>query len=526
MFALRKNLQPFRNGCSHGLRSFPFHVGRGIRSRPGKLPAKDTIFAKNGNWKTSEPPEETFLGKQPIKTAPKDTTFSKNGNWQTSEPSKKAFLVKQPIKTAPTEEPAGYVPREATLVDSKVYRKVEYLRVRLGREVLSYHPLWLRDACPCPRCVDKSTTQKTFQSTDLPSNVKFRTIGQIPGGGIKITWENDLPQPDGAGWHVSVYSNEFFESRPATSSYWSEDRIKTWRASLEMLEIPYQNFMEGDQDLYRALLRLSSHGIMMIKGTPASEDSVELIAKRIGNLRDTLYGRTWDVKSIPEAKNVAYTSTHLGLHMDLLYMKDPPGLQFLHCLENTCKGGTALFSDSFHSARALTSEDAKRLSKHNTAFHYRNNNEFYYHEHKILDMEPYPTPLKGPKPKMKSYGRLRYVNWSPPFQANFAIPPQLQEQDAYTRLLGSLKHMAKVMEKEDNVFRYNYEKGDCVIFNNRRVVHGREAFETEGGERWLRGAYVDTDVFLSRLRVLEARFGGTDWFHRPRVIAKEKGIPY
>jgi gamma-butyrobetaine dioxygenase len=50
------------------------------------------------------------------------------------------------------------------------------------------------------------------------------------------------------------------------------------------------------------------------------------------------------------------------------------------------------------------------------------------------------------------------------------------------------------------------QEGECVIFNNRRVLHGRKEFDTTHGERWLKGAYVDTDVFMSRFRVLNEKY--------------------
>ena len=52
--------------------------------------------------------------------------------------------------------------------------------------------------------------------------------------------------------------------------------------------------------------------------------------------------------------------------------------------------------------------------------------------------------------------------------------------------------------------------GECVIFDNRRVLHARKRFEVGdlGKERWLRGAYLDKDPFVSRMRVLGGKFGG------------------
>ena len=50
--------------------------------------------------------------------------------------------------------------------------------------------------------------------------------------------------------------------------------------------------------------------------------------------------------------------------------------------------------------------------------------------------------------------------------------------------------------------------GECVLFDNRRVLHARKAFDVGdmGKERWLRGAYVDRDPYESKMRLLQERF--------------------
>lgn len=42
-----------------------------------------------------------------------------------------------------------------------------------------------------------------------------------------------------------------------------------------------------------------------------------------------------------------------------------------------------------------------------------------------------------------------------------------------------------------------------VVFDNRRIMHGRDAFDPETGFRHLHGCYVDRGEFESRLRVLK-----------------------
>lgn len=69
--------------------------------------------------------------------------------------------------------------------------------------------------------------------------------------------------------------------------------------------------------------------------------------------------------------------------------------------------------------------------------------------------------------------------------------------------------MKRRMEADHAIFEKKLEPGTAVIFDNRRIVHARRAFGKQGGERWLRGAYIDTDVFRSRLRVLEEEEGSS-----------------
>ncbi|WP_255006450.1 TauD/TfdA family dioxygenase [Roseovarius sp. M141] len=41
-----------------------------------------------------------------------------------------------------------------------------------------------------------------------------------------------------------------------------------------------------------------------------------------------------------------------------------------------------------------------------------------------------------------------------------------------------------------------------VVFDNRRVLHGRDSFDPATGFRHLHGCYVDRGEFSSRLRML------------------------
>jgi gamma-butyrobetaine dioxygenase len=57
--------------------------------------------------------------------------------------------------------------------------------------------------------------------------------------------------------------------------------------------------------------------------------------------------------------------------------------------------------------------------------------------------------------------------------------------------------------------RSAFAPGDLVMFDNRRVLHGRDSFDPQGGQRHLQGCYVDRDDVYSRLRILQRPTGGS-----------------
>jgi len=253
--------------------------------------------------------------------------------------------------------------------------------------------------------------------------------------------------------------------------------------------------------LYDGLKQLQLYGLVFLRNVPDSEKAIEDIGGRIGPLKNTFYGLTWDVKSVPQAKNVAYTHQYLGLHMDLLYTDSPPALQLLHCLKNSCEGGTSLFCDSYQAAVQLREDNINafdRLLLQKTRFVYDNAGENYAKKRYVVQV--------GKNKEIVS------INWSPPFQGPFIIPGGSLDSKGASRFRSyarALKELAARIEAPENIYEYRLKEGECVIFNNRRVLHARTAFDISSGERWLKGAYIDKDVWTSRHRVLDKIFRPT-----------------
>ncbi|KAI5796651.1 hypothetical protein EDC01DRAFT_614363 [Geopyxis carbonaria] len=369
--------------------------------------------------------------------------------------------------------------------------------IELDGYFFNFDNIFLRDACSCPQCVDPSTQQKLIQTTDIPYDISTKTQARLDGG-TKIVWENDL--------HESYYPAEFLRryatKRSSVRANHNDQMPILWdkkKIEKEVTWVEYNEYMSSDKALFQALKQLLSYGLIFMRDIPSESSSVQLIAERIGNLKNTFYGKTWDVKSINNSKNIAYTSLDLGLHMDLLYFESPPGLQFLHCLQNSTKGGSSIFVDSFRAATVVRQNSAllfQALTSFPVTFHYVNDGHHYHFTRPTVVLE---------ENSYHENKRISHVNWAPPFQAPFEMDHGANN-GKFRAYITAAKEFAGAMENPDSQLELRLEPGQCVIFGNRRIVHSRRAFDPATGDRWLKGAYVDLDTFLSKLRVLSERY--------------------
>jgi len=269
--------------------------------------------------------------------------------------------------------------------------------------------------------------------------------------------------------------------------------------------VDYEYYLKSDEVLFQTLQMLNTHGLVFIRNVPDTIDtdsskSVVSIAERIGTMRDTFYGRTWDVRSVVNAKNVAYTHQFLGLHMDLCYMDNSPHLQFLHCMRARSPGGESLFSDSIYAAEVMRRRRPElfdALRTFGVTYHYYNAGQAYRQVRPTVELENQDDP-RSP---------IRLVNWSPPFQGPFAHDIGTEQAAKALRTYHAAAQMFDgIVSAPENLFELRMEEGVCVIFDNRRVLHARRAFDASKGERWLKGAYMDRDVYASKLNVLKQTF--------------------
>ena len=184
----------------------------------------------------------------------------------------------------------------------------------------SFHVVYLRDSCTCSRCVDLSTSQKLFETADIPENIQGHISRRHSDGSVTVAWQNDVP---GYENHHSNYTSHFITSSSSYPSrlsalYNSMQEPVLWDQNImatHSTPTDYKSFVSSSTALYSALITLQKFGLIFLCNVPSQPDAINHISNRIGLIRNTIYGSTWDVRSVPSAKNVAYTSSHLGFHM-------------------------------------------------------------------------------------------------------------------------------------------------------------------------------------------------------------------
>ncbi|WP_448954292.1 TauD/TfdA family dioxygenase [Labrys neptuniae] len=337
--------------------------------------------------------------------------------------------------------------------------------------------LWLRDNCSS--AFDLQTKERNFDLLSVPDDLK-PAGADIQNGTLVITW------PDG---HVSRFEQDWLSAhrpgapRPDAAAL----PRKVWRAA-DMPELPRfsgAEILASDKALFDFLVTTQSLGLCLVDGL-APGQGLE-VAQRIGFLRETNFGKVFDVVSKPDPNNLAYTAQALALHTDLANQEIPPGFQFLHCIANEAQGGGSIFADSFAIAEDLRATDHEAFRVLSTAAL-----PFRFHD------KAYDIRLRRPVITLHPDGSLDEIRYNAHLTDLIDLPAN--QLGAFYRA-----YRAFMRRTRDPAFviTTRLRGGEMVVFDNRRTLHGREAFNPATGFRQLQGCYVDRGEFESRIRVLD-----------------------
>ncbi len=380
------------------------------------------------------------------------------------------------------------------------------LRWADGAELVAFDS-WLRENAVGSRDdgagVDVATREGLLDPALLSADVSIAEASLTDDGALMVRWA-----PDGdetryhPGWLKHVADGDH---RPDS---WLPTPV-LWTSST-MSEPPTHDgarVLDDDDVLGHWLEDLLCRGIARLRGCAIDPNFNLELAARIGAIRDTNFGPIWDVKAdvtmagIADTNSTANTNLRLGPHTDLPTRETPPGFQFLHCIQNAVEGGYSTMADGAAVVDALREEHSEHyeaLTTLNWIFFNRGPGIDHRWSGPMIDLGVHGSPLT-----LRAFYPVRAF----PDMSTRDMPRAYDAMSCFSRMAASDRFQ----------MRYPFVPGDLVGFDNRRILHGRDAFESSG-HRHLRGIYVDQDEVRSTARFLNRRLGARDDVPTPSVV--------
>ncbi len=358
------------------------------------------------------------------------------------------------------------------------------LKLSIGGRCVRFPAVWLRDNCPCPECQDPGSGQKLKDITQIPNDLGVAASADA-GESVLVTFA-----PDG---HRSAFSRSWLASHAldgyADGDGRTEDDKELWLAAdLDLPQTTWARYLDRPADRIRALEDMLRRGFVLLHDVPPEPGMVLEVAASFGFVRETNYGRLFDVRVEPEPGNLAFTSRAVQPHTDNPYRDPAPTVQLLHCLRTADDGGDTGLVDGFAAAVARRTADAESfvtLARTPVPFGY-------------IDKE---TELRASLPliQLSPRGRIRGVR----FNNRSARPLRLPYTEV-TAFYAAYRRWAELLARPERKLNLRLAPGDCLILDNTRVLHARTAFDMTAGSpgRHLQGCYADLDGLASTLAIL------------------------
>ncbi|CAK7219169.1 hypothetical protein SEUCBS140593_003800 [Sporothrix eucalyptigena] len=281
---------------------------------------------------------------------------------------------------------------------------------------------WLRDNCRCSSCVNQDTSQRNFDTFEIPADVRAAEV-KADDKGLNVVWSGDN--------HKSHYPWDFlrFYQNYDHRSLESVD-FKYWGSSIadSPPTVSFDAVMDTSSDMGIAKLTdfIHRYGFAFVEGTPFADPAdTERLLERIAFIRVTHYGGFYDFVPDLAMADTAYTNLPLPAHTDTTYFTEPAGLQAFHMLSHHSPeapapgenlGGASLLVDGFYAAQILQKEypeDYDVLTRVRLPWHASGNQgitispDRRYPVLEVLDSEDREAVGSG-----KSGRRLNRVRWN------------------------------------------------------------------------------------------------------------------
>ncbi|MBV8144651.1 MAG: TauD/TfdA family dioxygenase [Gammaproteobacteria bacterium] len=347
--------------------------------------------------------------------------------------------------------------------------------------VSDFASLWLLDNRAEDR--DPHSGQRLIDIADLPERPRIRSV-VARDGTVRIEWEGAQAASFELDWLAAHARDRNVGAAPARARRWLEGA--TLDARRDFANLTLARLRESPAERLTWLTRLLQDGLAFLDEVPTTESTLLETMPLIGRVLETNYGLSFDVRSVPQPENLAYSDLGLGLHTDNPYRDPVPGFQALHVLLASNAGGESLFADGFALAehlRAAAPQAFAQLTTVPVPFHYRSRDAELCSERPLI--------------QLSARGEVIAVHYNSRSIAPLALGARAAE-DFYA----AYRSLALLLREARFQLRTHLPAGTLVVFDNQRILHGRTAFSSGRWPRHLRGCYLMRDSVHSETGLL------------------------
>ena len=335
--------------------------------------------------------------------------------------------------------------------------------------------IWLRDHAKDENNWDERSNQRKTFTAKLNPKIKIKNANiSNQGEYIDIIWSDTS--------NNIKYSSEFLYKNSINYSR-DKNKIKIWE-NKEIKDDIFFNFenIKSEEGFKNLLLKLHSFGFAVIKDCKKNMSSVKFLAKKIGYVRNSIFGGLWSFESNADMADSAYTNEELRPHTDSTYSNEAPGLQLLLCCDYDAKGGDSIMVDGLKIAETIKSKNQNLydvLTKINVPGNYTGDGV-------ILE-------AKRPIIKLDDNNHINQISFNNYDRAPFRLDPELTK--IFYEAISLFDNLANSKQYQ---WRHILKPGELLIFNNWRVLHGRGSFN---GKRKMKGCYINKEDFDSSCKI-------------------------
>jgi gamma-butyrobetaine dioxygenase len=356
-----------------------------------------------------------------------------------------------------------------------------------------FHALWLRDNALDDTTRSPVNGQRLITLGDIPAGTSIATAVVADGG--RTLSVRFAPEGRTMTFPADWLAAHIYDHETDGRTGWLAPELETWDMSFTAGQVSaaFDDVMKNRNALRAWLGYVNRYGFAILCDGPVEQGALLKVAGLFGFIRETNYGKWFEVRTEVNPANLAYTGLGLQAHTDNPYRDPVPTLQILYCLENSAEGGDSTVVDGFAAARRLRDEDPDGfalLARHCARFEYCGSGDVRLTARKpMIELSP-DGELTG----------IRFNNRS-------TAPITDVPYDDMAAYYAAYRRLGEIIDDPAMAVTFKLQPGECFIVDNTRVLHGRTGYAASAGSRWLQGCYADKDGLRSTLAVLEAQQG-------------------